>query len=96
MPAESEAQRRAAGTALAVKRGERSASSLRGASRQMLRMTRSQLEDYARKPQGPQTTTKAAGLVKEHKAMAKRAKPKAHRKSSRSKPSHKSSKGGRR
>jgi len=82
MPAESEAQRRAAGTALAVKRGERPASSLRGASKQMLRMTRSQLEDYARKPSKPQTTTKAAHLIKEHKARPKHAKKVTSHKSS--------------
>lgn len=75
MPAESERQRKAAGAALGVKRGERPASSLRGASKQMLRMTRSQLEDYARKPSKPQSTTKAAHLRKEYSAVAKRVKP---------------------
>ncbi len=69
MPAESEPQRRAAGAALAVKRGEKPVSSLRGAARGMLRMTRSQLEDYARTPSKPQTTRVAAHLDKEHKAM---------------------------
>ncbi len=69
MPAESEPQRRAAGAALAVKRGEQPASSLRGAARGMLRMTRSQLEDYARQPGKPQTTRAAAHLDREHKAM---------------------------
>lgn len=88
MPAESEAQRKAAGAALAVKRGERSTSSLRGASKQMLKMTRTQLEDYARKPSGPRTTRSAAHLDKEHKAKAKHAKP-----GSRAKPAHRSSKG---
>ena len=76
MPPESERQRKAAGAALSVKRGERSASSLKGASQQMLRMTRSQLEDYARKPSKPQTTTKAAHLRRESTAVAKRAKVK--------------------
>ena len=69
MPAESEPQRRAAGAALAVKRGEQPASSLKGAARSMLSMTRSQLEDYARTPSKPQTTRAAAHLDKEHKAM---------------------------
>ncbi|KKM23766.1 hypothetical protein LCGC14_1611890 [marine sediment metagenome] len=69
MPAESEPQRRAAGAALAVKRGERPASSLKGAARSMLSMTRSQLEDYARTPSKPQTTRAAAHLDKENKAM---------------------------
>ncbi|KKL88059.1 hypothetical protein LCGC14_0876450 [marine sediment metagenome] len=69
MPAESEPQRRAAGAALAVKRGERPASSLKGAARSMLSMTRSQLEDYARTPSKPQTTHAAAHLDKENKAM---------------------------
>jgi len=88
VPAESERQRKAAGVALAVKRGEAPASTLRGASKQMAKMTRSQLEDYARKPHKAQTTSKVAGLHKEHKSRAKRAKPKSHRRSS-----HKSSKG---
>ena len=69
MPAESEPQRRAAGAALAVKRGEAPASSLKGASRQMLKMSRSALEDYASKPTRPQTTRAAAHLDREHKAM---------------------------
>ena len=69
MPAESEPQRKAAGAALSVKRGQAPASGLRGAARGMLRMTRSQLEDFARKPGKPQTTRVAANLDKEHKAM---------------------------
>ena len=69
MPAESESQRRAAGLALAVKRGEQPASSLRGAARSMLRMTRSQLEDLAREPSEPQTTSQAAHLERESKAL---------------------------
>lgn len=50
MPAKNELQRRAAGAALAVKQGKASASSLRGASRQMLRMSENQLRDFAKKP----------------------------------------------
>ncbi len=78
MPAESERQRQAAGAALAVKRGEAPASGLRGASKSMLRMTRSQLEDYARSPSKPQTTRAAAHLDREHKAM-RGASPKPHK-----------------
>ncbi len=79
MPAESERQRQAAGAALAVKRGQAPASGLRGTAKSMLRMTRSQLEDYARKPGKPQTTRAAAHLDKEHKAM-RGASPKPRRK----------------
>lgn len=51
MPAKSESQRKAAGAALSAKRGERSPSSLRGASKQMYdSMTQKQLRDYAKKP----------------------------------------------
>jgi hypothetical protein len=50
MPAESEEQRRAAGAALAVARGEAQASSLKGPAKQMYNsMTKRQLEDFARK-----------------------------------------------
>jgi hypothetical protein len=49
MPAESKKQQMAAGAALAAKRGERSKSSLKGASRQMAKsMSEEQLEDFAR------------------------------------------------
>jgi hypothetical protein len=49
MPATSKKQQMAAGAALAAKRGERSRSSLKGASRQMARsMSEEQLEDFAR------------------------------------------------
>jgi hypothetical protein len=48
MPAKSKKQQMAAGAALAAKRGERSKSSLKGASRQMAKsMTKKQLEDFA-------------------------------------------------
>lgn len=50
MPAESEAQRKAAGMALAAKRGEIALSRLTGAARQMFdSMTEVQLADFARK-----------------------------------------------
>jgi hypothetical protein len=48
MPAKSKAQQRAAGAALAAKRGEIPVSELVGASRQMYEsMTESQLEEFA-------------------------------------------------
>ncbi|MEC9368956.1 MAG: DUF3008 family protein [Pseudomonadota bacterium] len=48
MPAKSKAQQKAAGAALAAKRGETKKSSLKGASRQMYEsMTEKQLEDFA-------------------------------------------------
>lgn len=48
MPATSKAQQRAAGLALAAKRGEADPRKLRGAARQMyLSMTEAQLHDYA-------------------------------------------------
>ena len=51
MPAISEAQRKAAGAALAVSRGQASKSSLKGASLGMLKsMSGSQLADFASKP----------------------------------------------
>jgi hypothetical protein len=49
MPAKSKKQQMAAGAALAAKRGKRSKSSLRGASRQMVKsMSAKQLRDFAR------------------------------------------------
>jgi uncharacterized protein DUF3008 len=49
MPAKSKKQQMAAGAALAAKRGRRSKSSLKGASRQMARsMSEEQLQDFAR------------------------------------------------
>ena len=48
MPARSEAQQKAAGAALAAKRGEVDASSLQGASRDMYdSMTEKELEEFA-------------------------------------------------
>jgi Protein of unknwon function (DUF3008) len=48
MPARSKKQQMAAGAALAAKRGERSKSSLKGASRQMEEsMSETQLEEFA-------------------------------------------------
>ena len=48
MPARSKKQQMAAGAALAAKRGERSKSSLKGASRQMAQsMSEKQLEEFA-------------------------------------------------
>jgi hypothetical protein len=49
MPAKSKKQQMAAGAALAAKRGKRSKSSLRGASRQMAKsMSKKQLRDFAK------------------------------------------------
>ncbi|MDP5307718.1 DUF3008 family protein [Paracoccus spongiarum] len=51
MPARSKAQQRAAGAALAARRGETSASTLRGASREMHdSMTEDELEELASTP----------------------------------------------
>ena len=49
MPAKSAAQQKAAGAALAAKRGEKSKSSLKGASRSMeSSMSEKELEDFAK------------------------------------------------
>lgn len=48
MPAKSKAQQKAAGAALAAKRGEAKVSDLKGASKQMYdSMSESELEDFA-------------------------------------------------
>ena len=48
MPAKSKAQQKAAGAALAAKRGERKKSSLKGASKQMAEsMSKKQLKEFA-------------------------------------------------
>jgi hypothetical protein len=48
MPAKSKKQQMAAGAALAAKRGQRSMSSLKGASKQMAKsMSKRQLKDFA-------------------------------------------------
>jgi hypothetical protein len=48
MPAKSKAQQKAAGAALAAKRGEESASDLKGAARSMYQsMSERQLEEFA-------------------------------------------------
>lgn len=50
MPAQSKAQQRAAGAALAAKRGEIEVDDLQGASKEMFQtMSRSELEDFASK-----------------------------------------------
>ena len=49
MPARSKAQQKAAGAALSAKRGERPKSSLKGASREMVKsMSEKQLADFAK------------------------------------------------
>jgi hypothetical protein len=61
MPAKSKKQQMAAGAALAAKRGQRSKSSLKGASKQMVKsMSEKQLEDFAK--------TKRKGLPKRKRA----------------------------
>lgn len=53
MPAESEAQQKAAGAALSAKRGDTKVSDLQGASKKMYEsMTESELEDLAEKDAG--------------------------------------------
>lgn len=47
MPAKSAAQQKAAGAALSAKRGEKSKSSLKGASRSMMSMSENELEEMA-------------------------------------------------
>ena len=48
MPAKSKAQQKAAGAALAAKRGDQKVSELKGASKSMYKsMTEEQLEDFA-------------------------------------------------
>jgi hypothetical protein len=66
MPARSKAQQKAAGAALAAKRGQASKSSLKGASRSMAdSMTEKQLEDFA--------STKRENLPAKKKAAPKKA-----------------------
>jgi hypothetical protein len=61
MPAKSKAQQKAAGAALAAKRGETKVSDLKGAAKEMYEsMTEEQLEDFAE--------TKRKGLP-EHKSQ---------------------------
>jgi hypothetical protein len=50
MPAKSAAQQKAAGAALAAKRGETPKRKLKGASKSMARMSEGQLEALARTP----------------------------------------------
>jgi hypothetical protein len=59
MPAKSKKQQMAAGAALAAKRGQRSESSLKGASKQMVEsMSEKQLEDFAHTKRKRLPTTK--------------------------------------
>ena len=79
MPAESKAQQRAAGAALAVKRGQASESSLRGASRSMFKsMSASELADFA---STPRTTRETIGTHPDVKTGSSH-KPKRKHKSS--------------
>ena len=57
MPAESEKQRKAAGVALAARRGEVPMSKLKGPAKQMAKsMTIKELRDFARKQTGGKST----------------------------------------
>ena len=67
MPAKSEKQQKAAGAALATKRGKMPKTKLKAASKQMLSMTEEQLKEYA--------GTKTKGLP-----VKKRTKPKKKKK----------------
>ena len=58
MPAKSRVQQKAAGLALAAKRGKVSKSTLRGAAKSMLGMTEKQLEEFARTPRKALPTKK--------------------------------------
>jgi Protein of unknwon function (DUF3008) len=60
MPAKSKKQQMAAGAALAAKRGEKSKSSWKGASKQMAKsMSAKQLEDFAKTKRKKLPTKKA-------------------------------------
>lgn len=73
MPAVSKAQQKAAGAALAAKRGETSKSSLKGASRSMAEsMTKKQLEDFASTKRKNLPRKKAAPRKKTAKKAAKK------------------------
>ena len=62
MPAKSKKQQMAAGAALAAKRGEKSKSSLRGASKQMAKsMSEKQLKDFAKTKRKGLPKTKRSG-----------------------------------
>jgi len=59
MPAKSKKQQMAAGAALAAKRGKRSKSSLKGASREMVKsMSEKQLRDFAKTKRKAKPTRK--------------------------------------
>jgi hypothetical protein len=65
MPAKSKKQQMAAGAALSAKRGERPKSSLKGASKQMVKsMTEKQLEDFAKTKRKKLPTKKTAAKKK--------------------------------
>ena len=62
MPAKSKKQQMAAGAALAAKRGKRSKSSLKGASKEMAEsMSEKQLEDFAKTKRGKLAEKKKSG-----------------------------------
>lgn len=71
MPAKSEAQQQAAGIAYAVKKGKLPVSKLKGASKQMVKMSEEDLKHFAK--------TKRKGLVKKvQKKLDKAFKKKKH------------------
>ena len=86
MPAKSKAQQKAAGAALAAKRGERKKSALKGASRQMYdSMSERQLDEFAStkrkgKPDYVKDSPVAAKKAARKKAAKKAAATRARRK----------------
>jgi hypothetical protein len=76
MPAKSKAQQKAAGAALAAKRGDAKKSNLKGASRQMYEsMSEKQLDDFAStKRKGKPTYTKDSPVPAKKAARKKAAK----------------------
>lgn len=60
MPAKSKKQQMAAGAALSAKRGEKSKSSLKGASKSMVKMSEKQLEEIASTKRKKLPTKKSA------------------------------------
>lgn len=67
MPARSKAQQKAAGAALAAKRGETPEGQLKGASRQMLKgMSEDQLEELAATPREGLPTHTHPGTNRKH------------------------------
>lgn len=67
MPAKSKKQQMAAGAALSAKRGERSKSSLKGASKSMVKMSEKQLKEFAGTKRKTLPTRKSSATSKKKK-----------------------------